>query len=281
MTLLLALVVGSPLVSGGEPDLSFCPSPSLRLPPWDAQQETAPARTEEVVVVGKRIVPSPAWTQDRVFPGTRFWRLDYGKIEFETWWRGKIRGGDDNDEHLYQIEAEIGIWPGVQLDLYENIEQNEGDSPRQEGAQIEVRLSPFDYGEVFANPVLYLEWHPRHFEADKLETRLLFGGELCPGWVGATNLKYEWETGGAYGVEYGWTGGASYEVVEEALRLGAEAKVTLERETGTPVVASFGAGPNLLWKPLGPRFKVMFTGFLGIDDDAPDFEPILIFGLQF
>ncbi|HET6204077.1 MAG TPA: hypothetical protein VFI25_14900 [Planctomycetota bacterium] len=285
MTLLPPSVLLAPLVaalpSGEAGGLSLSLPP--RLPSLDdllGGQEGS-TQTPEVVVVARRFKPSPEWTQDRTFPGTRFWRLDYGRVEVEGWWRGKIRGGDENDVHLYQAEAEFGVWPGVQLDVYENVEQVEGSSARQEGNQIEVRLSPFDYGEVFANPVLYLEGHPRHFESDVWETRLLFGGELAPRWIGASNLKYERETGGAFAVEYGVTGGASYELAKDALRLGAEAKFEIAREAGTRAAGSFAAGPNLLWRPFGHGLKVMFTGFFGIDRDAPDFEPVLILGTQF
>src|SRR5882672_3229848 len=64
--------------------------------------------------------PSPEWTQDRTFPGTRFWKLDPGRIEAELWWNLRAPRGQDAF-HLVKAELEIGLTNRIQLDLYENI----------------------------------------------------------------------------------------------------------------------------------------------------------------
>ena len=73
------------------------------------------------------------------------------------------------------------MWPHVQLDLYENLTFNVDDGGhrgvQQEGNQIEARIAiPSYYGQISRNPVIYLEWHPRHNEPDRAEFRLLLGG---------------------------------------------------------------------------------------------------------
>src|SRR5215472_8631391 len=75
------------------------------------------APSYETVVQSNK--PSPTQTQDRVFSGTRFWLLDPGRYEVETWWSEKFKK-DDPNEGLLQLEIEIGLAPHLQLDLYQN-----------------------------------------------------------------------------------------------------------------------------------------------------------------
>src|SRR5262245_61980549 len=133
---------------------------------------------------------SPEFTQDRTFGATRFWKLDEGVYEAEVWWRLRDPRGPGH-YHLVQAELEIGLSPRIQLDLYENLLIQDGEL-YHEGNQIEARIAidPV-YGRTWGNPVVYLEWHPRHLDADRAETRLLLGGELAPKLLGAANLFYE------------------------------------------------------------------------------------------
>jgi hypothetical protein len=150
--------------------------------------------------------PSPTWTQDRNFTSTRFWLLDPGQVEFETWLRTRVQHEFVDPatgmrsrapaELLFQHEVEIGVFPHVQLDLYENLTFNvEDDGHRgvqQEGVQLEARIAiPSYYGQIFGNPVIYLEWHPRHNDADRAEVRILLGGQLHPRVFLALNPYFE------------------------------------------------------------------------------------------
>src|SRR5260370_39492205 len=48
------------------------------------------------------------------------------------------------------------------------------------------------YGQIWGNPTLYLEWHPRHNAPDRAEGRVLLGGTLfAPELIGAANFFYE------------------------------------------------------------------------------------------
>ena len=253
----------------------------------DTKDITGHAETERPPVAKEVVVrgtPSPEWTQDRNFPGTRFWVLDPGRIELEAWYRGKIRD-DSGPDHLYQVEAEIGVYPRIQLDVYENFQwTHDTHTTSQEGNQIEARIAASDeYGAVPGNPALYLEWHPRHDAPDKYEIRLLFGGELLPYLYVAANPFWESETSGEREREYGFTVAGTYEVVKDLLRIGSEFKAewsysNTERVPGHELYL----GPNFIFRPLGHRLKIMFTGFIGLNQpEANDFEPQLIIGTQF
>jgi hypothetical protein len=246
-----------------------------------AAPEQRPPVAEEVVV---RAPQSPAWTQDRNFPGTRFWALDPGRIELEAWYRGKVPRHEGPD-HLFQVEAEIGLYPRIQLDVYENFQKLHEDAHlTQEGNQIEARITLAEnYGEIWGNPAVYLEWHPRHDAPDKFEFRLLFGGEILPYTYAAVNPFFEMETGGAHEREYGVTAAATHEIVKDVFRLGAEFKAewAFSHDDRSPGHELY-LGPNFIWRPLGNRFKIMFTGFVGLNQpEANVFEPQLIVGTQF
>jgi hypothetical protein len=227
---------------------------------------------------------APEWTQDRNFPGTRFWKLDKGRMEVELWWRAR----DPRSVPAYnivQLEFEVGLTDRIQLDIYENL-TDEGGSWTREGTQIEARIAidPV-YGRTPLNPVIYLEWHPLHLGPTRTEVRLLGGGELMgPTLVGAVNLFYEQNVtdgpGGIYipNPEAGFTAAASYAVAGQRLRLGAETKFALEKETFDDAEweKQWLVGPNLSTRLVGTRLKLYATVLFGLTDDAKKIDATLI-----
>ena len=232
--------------------------------------------------------PSPTWTQDRTFPGTRFWKLDEGTYEVEAWWR--LRKKRDQDPlHLFQLELELGLTDRIQLDLYENVMIDENGTFFHEGNQIEARIAVDPvYGRTPLNPVIYLEWHPRHLEADRAEVRFLGGGEILGSTlVGAVNVLYEQNvtytatpTGNTYvpNPEFGVTGALSYAVARQQLRIGAEGRFVLEKEEfdDPEWEKALLLGPNLSSRLVGDRLKVYVTVLFGLTDDARQVDSFFI-----
>ena len=239
--------------------------------------------TYQTVVEGYK--PSPQPTQDRLFAGTRLWRLDAGRFEVEQWWRARQHRDGTGSEHLFQTEIEIGLTDHIQIDIYENLQIQPGQTLDQEGNQIEMRYSiASSYGQIWGNPTLYLEWHPRHNAPDRAEGRVLLGGTLfAPEWIGAANFFYEQniETNTLEGrdAEMGVQAAASYGFFNGHLRLGGEVKVGVDQHGGPTFKPMFLGGPNALLR-LGP-FKLTGTFFVGFLDNDPRFEPYLIAGLAF
>ncbi|MCA9679188.1 MAG: hypothetical protein H6708_21615 [Kofleriaceae bacterium] len=237
--------------------------------------------------------PSPEWTQDRTFPGTRFWKLDPGRYEVEQWWRTRVpRTGESY--HILQTELEFGLTPRVQFDLYENLIVQDGKLDH-EGNQIEARIAidPV-YGRTPMNPVVYLEWHPRHLDADRAEIRLLGGEEILPGkLIGAFNLFYEQNLtrspdgmGAATFIpnpEAGFTAAASYAVAGQALRLGAEVKYAMEKEefSDDRWEQQLLIGPNVSTRIAGERLKAYVTVLFGVTDDAKKVDSFVILASGF
>src|SRR5262249_9618951 len=219
--------------------------------------------------------PSPPQTQDRVFAGTRFWLLDPGRFELETWWTEKFKR-DGEREGLFQVEIEIGLVPHLQLDLYQNfLLTNEG-SFDVEGNQIELRYSfGRSYNEVPLNPVLYLEWHPRKGVQDRAEARVLLGGDLAPRILWAANLFFEtnvnyFKSPSAEGgdIELGATLAASFALVPQ-VRLGLESKLGVDQH-GEPIFYPMVmVGPNLLLKSTALGLKLTATAFFGLAPRDP------------
>ncbi len=243
---------------------------------------------------------SPAFSQDRDFPGTRFWRLDPGSYEVEGWWTGqtyspRLGGGQDN---FYQTEIEMGLVPHVQMDIYANLDNPPHTSDYNlDGLAVELRYSiARDYGELFANPVLYVEFTPQYFNSPRLEGRLLLGGDLIkkkPSFlVGAANLYYEQnllpsQTPDGIDAEMGVDAAASFNVVDDVLRLGGELKGGLDDHavrrlaSGLPQFPTLLVGPNFIVKLPSNVIKLMGTIFFGTQPYDPAVMPMLVLGSMF
>jgi hypothetical protein len=242
--------------------------------------------------------PSPTWTQDRTFPGTRFWKLDKDRYEVEQWWLLRAPARSDNGGksfHVLQTEVEIGITDRVQLDIYENLSTERTGQLEHAGNQIEARIAidPV-YGHTPLNPVIYLEWQPRHLESDRAEIRLLGGDEILgDNLVGAANLFYEQNLtnspapmGGSTFVpnpEMGATGAVSYAVLGQRLRAGAEGKIAFEKDLWSDPSWAFQLliGPNVSTRLYGEKFKLYATCLFGLTDKSRKIDSLVILATGF
>jgi hypothetical protein len=288
------------------------PSPAPRMVPPPASGYRAVVRAHP---------PSPPWTQDRSFTSSRFWLLDPGSFEVEMWLRTRfpheVNGVRGLAEILWQHEIEMGVWPHVQIDLYENLDINVGEDGKrtvtQEGNQIEARIAiPSYYGQYFGNPVIYLEWHPRHNQPDRAEVRLLLGGAPTRWFYlvvnpyvetnieptetqtavidPATNMpKLEKSNKFIADMEFGTTVAAGFRV-SEWLRLSAELKIGADMlgDADNRLHFVWFLGPGFILKPLPGRYrqylKIMGTCLFampGTNEAAQQFEPLFIIGSQF
>jgi hypothetical protein len=231
--------------------------------------------------------PSPPETQDRVFSASRFWLLDPGHYEVETWWTEKF-SKDAQTEGLFQIEIEIGLVPHLQLDVYQNFSVDNEGKFDVEGNQIEMRYSfGRTYNQIPLNPVLYLEWHPRKGAQDRAEGRLLLGGNLAPRLLWATNLFFEsnvnyFKMPSAQGgdIEAGATLAASYAVLPQ-LRLGLETKVGVDQHSDPTFYPMALVGPNVLLKSTRLGLKLTATAFVGLAPKDPRIQILAIAGWAF
>jgi len=243
-----------------------------------------PAKGPETTVHAAR--ESPEETQDRLFVGARFWRLDPGRVEVETWWTQEA-GRNASSVALLQAEVEIGLTPHLQLDLYQNLNASSA-GVDVEGEQIEVRYS---FGRVYnqlpLNPVLYLEWHPRHQAQDRAEVRLLLGGDLAAHGLWAFNAYAESNADGFRGAgnvgadaEVGGTAALSFPALGKWLRLGAEAQVGADEHGGQAFQPVALVGPNVLLAAHSVGLKLTATSYFGLMPMDPRVRLLVIAGWQ-
>jgi hypothetical protein len=248
-----------------------------------AAPASQPGRFETVLTA------SPMWSQDRNFLGVRFWKLDPHHYELELWYKGYY---PPPDSHTLSLELEMGLTRRLQLDVYENAAIEIGSDGKRhfshKGNAIELRIAiPERYGQIWGNPVVYLEWVANHGAPDRAEVRVLLGGELfTPRLLGAVNLVFECNADTINGEpyqgepEFGVTAAASYEVLRERLRLGAEimAIFTREKFRNSTTEREIQIGPNLSWHVIGHRLKLYTTLFFGLGGNAPTIAPWVILG---
>jgi hypothetical protein len=318
--LLVPVCAYAQLDAPAEPVLEPPPAPSTNAPPPALMPSPPPSRRSRYQSLVRDHKPSPEWTQDRSFTSTRFWLLDPGQWEVETWLRTRIYpevgGVTAPAELLMQVEAEIGVLPHLQIDVYENVTFNQEDDGvrrmQQEGNQIEARIAiPSYYGQIPTNPVLYFEWHPRHNAPDRFEFRLLLGGSptkwlyLAANPYVETNVESTDVATATLGpmnqpmlahqskfiadMEFGTTLAAGFRITDW-FRLSAEMKIGADMLGSDDNQLHFvwWMGPGFIVKPLPEKYrkylKIMGTLLVALPptpSEAQLLEPMLIIGSQF
>ncbi len=231
---------------------------------------------------------SPLPTQIREFAASRFWKLDPGKYAVEIWWDEKFYRNGEPSFSLLKLEFEIGLTPHIQLDIYQNFSVSQGQW-NVDGNQFEVRyaIAP-KYNEISWNPVLYFEWYPRKNAQDRVEVRLLMGGDLGPTGLWAANVYAEsnvdyFKASYAEGLdaELGATVSANWPVFKDIIRLGAEVKGGVDQHgTGTFYPSMF-VGPNLVLAYWPAGLKLTASALFGLFPEDPLCRLFLIAGWTF
>lgn len=252
---------------------------SWQLPAITVLGEPAPELLEEERVGAYE---QPRWTATRRFPGTRIYVVPEGKMEFEYWLRPTLRKGEPTEvRHLWEVE--IGLPHRFQLDLYYRLDQEGDESEFLIGEQIELRYALADWGVLWGNPTLYIEWVSLERRPDKIEPKLLLGGEIAPRWHWGLNLVGEFELGGEKEYEYAATGGLSYAVLDSRLSVGVETIFSLADGAGSrgdfSESESLLIGPSIQLKPT-PQATLNIAPLFGVTDDSPDAQILINFGYE-
>jgi hypothetical protein len=225
----------------------------------------------------------PRWTARRRFGETRVYVIPRGDFEFEHWLVPTYPREGGETEIDQQYEVEMGLPRRFQLDLYA-VTQKTGNSGSLglDQTKVELRWALADWGRLWGNPALYLEWIGIDNASDHVETKLLFGGEIAPRLHWGANLVFEHEMGGEQTNSYEWTGGLSYTVRDEKWSVGAETKLAWE-----DVKASRGTytrevllGPSFQFRPL-PQAHLDLVTLAGLGHDSPRGKATVILGWEF
>jgi hypothetical protein len=261
------------------------PESAGHLPSWQVAGETvnvigkAPLREEDLIGPYRQ----PRWTARRRFGETRVYVVPEGDVEFEYWLIPKLRRNGEDTEIAQQFEIEMGLPHRFQLDLYAvtHKEGNEGTLAFDE-TKLEVRWAFADWGKLWGNPAVYLEWVAIDSAPDHIEGKLLMGDQLAPGLHWGANLVFEHEMGGEQTNAQELTLGLSHTVRDEKFSIGAETKLAWEDVKGDRgnYAREFLLGPSIQVRPL-PQAHLDIVMLAGLNDDAPRAKGIFILGWEF
>lgn len=265
--------------------------PSYAAPAVPETRVSAPRALREEERIGT--YAQPRWTAKRRFPNTRIYVVPEGTAQFEYWLETKTPLDAAEDTRFRSLfEFEFGLGHRLQLDLYLQTEQQSFEEWGLKAEKFEVRYAFANWGELPANPTLYLEWTREHEGPHAAEVKLLLGDELGPRLHWGANLVYERVLGGSREAEYALTGGLSYTLQDEQLSLGGELKVELVDVSGRRFnfdAFEVLAGPSLQWRPVKAA-HVDLVALMGAEferEPGADFEsavllePTFIFGWEF
>jgi hypothetical protein len=247
-------------------------------PPTYGPVPLAQARSE-----GQRVgrYGQPDWTTQRRFATTRAYVLSPWQVEFESWWKGKIRDGRQ-PSHLFQEEIGIGLPGRFQLDFYGNITHEDPQGTMWKGTQVEVRWALADWNRIPLNPTVYGEWKFNvHGAPDAWEVKVLLTQDFGRRWHAGVNLFFEREVSGDLAEEMGASAALAYGLVDQRFSVGVEAKYerATTRMTRSDPEQEFLLGPSFQWRPLR-NTHVDVVPLFGLTDDSPDLEIYVVLGID-
>lgn len=214
----------------------------------------------------------PRWTATRRFPTTRVYVIPEGKVEVEGWARGTFKRRDQGGETEWRFlqEIEIGLPYRFQLDVYLRQDYATGDDKTLWGGQFEVRWALADWGKIWGNPTLYIEYLTLEDRPDKIEPKLLLGGEIAEGWHWGANAVFEYELSGQREAEYALTTSVSRTIIDQKLSLGIESVFSATDAKGERgrLNTSFVIGPSLQWRPVR-NMTVNIAPLIGTTNESP------------
>jgi hypothetical protein len=227
----------------------------------------------------------PRWTADRLLGETRVYVIPKGKVEFEYWMVPETPR-DGFTDYASSYEVEFGLPHRFQLDLYA-VSHKEGVSgPMSFSEQkVELRYAFADWGKIWGNPTIYVEWKGLDAAPDHFEGKLLLGGEIRSGWHWGSNFVWEHEVAGAQENSNEWTVGISHTVVDSKFALGVETQLALVNELDgfggrTPLERQFFIGPSMQIRPL-PQMHLDFAPLFGTTEPASRAKVIVVLGYEF
>jgi hypothetical protein len=285
-TVLLAFTAlgGEPVLGTGDAARATAetPNPDARpVNPPSMQAQSAETQSTDAesqggtVVIGERewaedrrsgAYRQPAWTDRRRFPGTRVYVAPPGSFTFEFWLENRTPFDGDPVRWRTLYEVAVGLGHRLQLDFYMRTEQLGLDVMRVESERIELRWALADWGSIWGNPTIYLEWIRKTKGPMKGEVKVLLGDSITSRLYWGANVLYERELwGDDQTQEYGATGGLSYSLIENKLSLGGEFRLKfldVRRSRPAPTEIELLAGPTMMWRPV-PQAHLLLVWFLG------------------
>jgi len=259
--------------SAGDPEIAG-DEPLPRLRSWELPAVVVEGRRETTLREEQLVGPyqQPRWTATRRFASTRIYVIPEGKVEVEGWARATIKRDDQGGQTEWRFlqEVEVGLPYRFQLDLYLRQDYSTSDDDLLWGGQFEVRWALADWGKIWGNPTLYFEYIVLEDRPDKIEPKLLLGGEIAEGWHWGANLVAELELGGEEEYEYQLTSAVSRTILDEVFSIGVESVLSLTDVEGDrgDFSTSLVIGPSFQYRPV-PNCTINLAPLFGVTNESP------------
>lgn len=250
----------------------------------------------EVMIRGKKLIEmertgdynQPVWSTFRKFPTTRIYvQVPTGAAMYEKWMEIRDYRGDKATEIRMRDEFAFGLGKRVELDLYLHTVYT-GSGPTSSlgwrAFSWEVRYALADWGKIFGNPTLYFEYLYFNGDYDKIEPKLLLGGNLNDYSIWGVNLIYERQLAGSRERDEEVSATASYSrILSNWLSAGASFQYVRENEreeAQNNIGQEYLLGPSVQFK-FHPRAYLDIEPLFGLTKESKRSRTFFIFGWRF
>jgi hypothetical protein len=228
----------------------------------------------------------PQWTSRPLFGETDVYVLPKGATAFVFGLRPTTAANRTmTTESAYR--AEFGLPARLQLGLHatgrtQGREEVIGNIDAQ---AIELRWAMADWGTVWGNPTVRVEWREASRGPDVGTVKLLLGGGFAGGWRWGSNAAWAQEASGAREMDRAWTAGVSH-AAGRFVSIGAETRLAFvdrlaaDGRSRTPMTRELVAGPSVQFRPLR-RMYIDVAPLFGASPASPRSRATLVAGWEF
>ena len=251
---------------------------------------------KEVYIHGKRLnemqlvgeYDQPVWSTFRKFPTTRIYvQVPPGQAMYEKWMEIRDNKGDKGTEIRMRDEFAFGLGKRLELDLYlYSITTGSGENATLNWRAFswEIRYALADWGKIFGNPTLYFEYLYMNGDYNKIEHKLLLGGNINDYSIWGVNFIYEGQLANNYEKDEELSVTASYSrILSNHISLGASYQYVTEneREGGEDNISEEHLlGPSFQLK-LHDRAYLDVEPLIGLTKESKKSKTFIIFGWRF
>ena len=262
----------------------------------DKDTSTITKNLKEVYIRGKRLTEmqligeydQPVWSTFRKFPTTRIYvQVPPGQAMYEKWMEIRDYKGDKGTEIRMRDEFAFGLGKRLELDLYLHT-VTKGSGPNStlnwRAFSWEIRYALADWGKIFGNPTLYFEYLYMNGDYNKIEPKLLLGGNINDYSIWGVNFIYEGQLANAREKDEELSVTASYSrILSNRISLGASYQYVTEneREEGEDNISEEHLlGPSFQFK-LHDRAYLDVEPLIGLTPESKKSKTFIIFGWRF
>ncbi len=181
----------------------------------------------------------------------------------------------------------FGLGEHIQLDLYLNtshVRDASSSSFTLTGWSAEARWALADWDKIPGNPTCYFEYLIFNQAPDRIEPKILLGGQLAARWHWGVNLTHERELVRIEDRAEEWSGttAISYTLLDEQVSVGMAGNISseIERTSGkSETVTALLVGPSLQWRPL-VKANLAVEPLFGLTNDSMQLRMFIVFGWE-